>query len=171
MVASFSAKKDFKTFIKAAEEVLKRRDDISFLCVGDGLQREKLQKLHQNDAIIFLGKRDDVESLVNISDIGVLLSTDGEGISNSLLEFMALGKPVIASNNNGNKELVLHGKTGLILNSNDAKELADKLMNILSDEKKSKEMGANGEERVKNVFAIDRMVFEFKEVYKNVLDK
>lgn len=171
MVASFSAKKDFKTFIKAAEEVLKRRDDIAFLCVGDGPQREKLQELHQKDTIIFLGKRDDVESLVNISDIGVLLSTDGEGISNSLLEFMALGKPVIASNNNGNKELILHGKTGLILNSNDDKELADKLMNMLSDEKRSREMGANGEERVKNVFAIDRMVLEFKEVYKNVLDK
>jgi glycosyltransferase involved in cell wall biosynthesis len=169
MVASFSEKKDFKTFLIAAEEVLSLRDDVAFLCVGDGPKRQKLQESHQNNAILFLGKRDDVDSLINISDIGVLLSTDGEGISNSLLEFMAQGKPVLASNFDGNKELIIHEKSGVILKSNDFKELARNLINLLSNEKFHKEIGSNAKNRVIETFNLDRMIKEFAEVYKEII--
>ena len=68
----------------------------------------------QDDRIHFKGRINDVEALVNVCTIGVLFSVDGEGFSNAIMEYTALGKPVIANNAGGTKELVRHNENGYL---------------------------------------------------------
>src|SRR5690606_31004954 len=99
MVAAFSAFKDYKTFINAANIVLEKRNDVVFVCVGDGPKLNECKSIVQknnSDKIIFTGKQKNVENIVNVFDIGVL-STFNEGISNSIMEYMALSKPVVVT--------------------------------------------------------------------------
>lgn len=171
MVASFSKNKDYKTFLEAVRIIHKNNRNIAFLCVGDGDLRAELEDAYSSEGLYFLGRRNDVESIMNISDIGVLISNKkvhGEGISNSLMEFMALGKPVIASDNGGNSELVINNESGIILQYNDAKLLSDAISYLAADFKKRKKMGKEANERIINYFSIDRMVNEFRVIYQEL---
>lgn len=103
MVASLTLLKDHKTLLRTARECRNQPAHIQFLIVGDGTERNGLEKwVHDNGVesmVSFLGKRDDVELLFRAADISVLTSTAwfGEGISNSIIESMACGTPVIAT--------------------------------------------------------------------------
>jgi glycosyltransferase involved in cell wall biosynthesis len=173
MVATFSAYKDYKTYIKGALEVLKTRDDVSFLCIGDGDDSafRALVPAEKSNRILFLGKQNKVESIMNICDIGVL-ATDvrnhAEGISNALMEFMALGKPVIATNFGGSVELVVNGKTGYLVEAYDHNELATRVNTLLSSDLLRTEMGKASRERVETQFSIDKMVSSFYEEYQSL---
>jgi len=170
MVASFSENKDFSTFLEAAKQVRKKYNNIGFICTGDGVLLEKLKNEYSGSGIYFTGRLNDVESLMNICDIGVLITNSyahGEGISNSLLEFMALGKPVIASNNGGNKELINNGNTGTILLENNHEILSDNVIDHFNKKGYYRNIGINAKERVIKYFSIETMVSEFKNVYQN----
>ncbi len=98
MVASFTDNKDYKTYFDAAQRVLKTRNDITFLVIGSDTD-SPLAKDFVNKSFInnfrFLGKKSGIESFINSMDVCVL-ATFSEGISNSIMEYMALAKPVIA---------------------------------------------------------------------------
>lgn len=171
MVASFSENKDFDTFLSAAVMIKSQTDSISIVCVGDGPQRMELEIFYKKYGVLFLGRRGDVENIMNASDIGVLMSNNnkhGEGISNSLMEFMALGKPVIASNNGGNTELILNNETGYVLQCNDPKTLSEAILDLARCSEKRLRMGLAAKDRIIKYFSIDRMVKEFKVIYKDV---
>ena len=86
------------------------------LAIGENLKSfESMIPIEFKDKIIFTGKQKHVESIINIFDIGVLCSCYGEGISNTIMEYMALGKPVIATDCGGNKEIVVHNVTGFLI--------------------------------------------------------
>ena len=91
MVAAFEMRKDYKTLIKAAITLVSSYDNLRFLLVGGGAGLEEIKNsvpLSLLNKIIFLGKRSNVESIINIFDVGILLTNSvqhGEGISNSLL--------------------------------------------------------------------------------------
>lgn len=87
MVATFSDKKDYTTFINAAQIVIESRDDVTFIAVGDGGNLESCKNLVKpefQNRIKFLGRQKNVESIVNIFDVGVL-ATFTEGISNTIM--------------------------------------------------------------------------------------
>jgi glycosyltransferase involved in cell wall biosynthesis len=166
MVATFSASKDYTTFLKAAQILLQVNSNITFLCIGGG-DDSKFKKFVSDNMlsnVLFLGKCDNVESIMNVCNIGIL-STFTEGISNALLEFCALGIPVIASNCRGNAEIVLDSHNGFLFEQGNIFELAYKINILINDATLRQEMGANGVEMVKNKFGIDRMVNEFQEIY------
>ena len=166
MVASFSKLKDYQTYIKAAIIVLQNNKNVTFLCVGSGNQSDYKKmvpdKFKQN--ILFLEAQEDVLSVMNICNIGVL-STYTEGISNAIMEFMALGKPVIATDGGGTKELISNGNTGYLVNRESEAELADKIVKLLSNEKLRNRMGKNGRKRIKEKFGIDSMINSFVKIY------
>ncbi len=113
MVAAFEHRKDYKTLVNGAISLLQSNNSIRFLLVGHGTDFDEIKNSVPaaiKDKIIFLGKRNDVESIVNLFDVGILLTNSkvhGEGISNSIIEYMALGKPVIATRGGGTNELVI----------------------------------------------------------------
>ncbi len=168
MVATFSDKKDYGTFVKAAQLVLNTTEDVVFMAIGDGpnLQQIKNQipKEHEN-SFLFLGKQQDVESFVNIFDIGVL-ATFSEGISNAVMEYMIFEKPVIATGRGGTAELVIHNETGYLLESQKPELLAEKIIYLLNNADIAKKFGQNGAKRIRNLFALDKMINETMSLYK-----
>mgnify|MGYP003752223189 CR=1 FL=1 len=168
MVATFWERKDYATFYKAAHILLKKRSDVTFLAVGSNTDSEESLKLLDSEFIQYfrlLGKSTNVESLINIMDIGVL-ATFTEGISNAVLEYMALAKPVVATGGSGTEELVEDGITGFLVRTSDPLQLAEKLEILLNNEVLRKEMGLAGHERVGKHFSINRMVTEYVNLYK-----
>jgi glycosyltransferase involved in cell wall biosynthesis len=114
MVASFSKKKDYNTFFKAAELLLLKRDDVTFIAIGNDTDSSKATNSvdsHFTSNFRFLGKRSNIESYINAMDVCVL-ATFTEGISNSILEYMACGKPVIATMGGGTNEIVVDNYSG-----------------------------------------------------------
>ncbi|PID27535.1 MAG: hypothetical protein CSB55_08650 [Candidatus Cloacimonadota bacterium] len=171
MVGAFAERKDFDTFAIVANHLLETRYDITFIAVGDGYNLENVKgkvKEKIKERFIFTGKRNDVESIVNIFDVAVLLTKQndnfGEGISNSIMEYMALGKAVIASDNGGNKEIIINNKTGF-LTDNNPKTVIKLISDIIDNEEKKEEMGKKGLKVIKDSFSIDKMVANHVELF------
>ncbi len=173
MVASFSINKDYKTFYQAAEIILSRRNDITFLAIGNRTDSIESRGLINPDLIQnfrLLGIRSDIESIINIFDIGVL-ATFTEGISNSILEYMAAGKPVIATRGGGTSEIVLDSETGFIVDVSQPNQLAEKMEVLLNDTALRKRLSMQAKLRVETMFSIDRMVNEYISLYQSVIIK
>lgn len=176
MVASFSDKKDYKTYIYAANLVLFERRDVTFLCVGAGdyIEYKKLIKPKNENRILFISKQKKVESLMNVCDIGVLMSNSrvhGEGISNALLEFMSLEKPVIANKAGGNSELIENNKNGFLINDEDFKMLKNKILLIINNLSLRKEFGKRSRQIVLNKFNIEQMISLFEDTYEKIINE
>jgi len=174
MVATLGYKKDYKTFIESANRALEEQTDITFLCVGKGdIDHFKTFVVEKNkNNILFLGEQSDVESIMNICDIGILITnhkTHGEGIPNALLEFMALEKPVIANSCGGTNELVSHDKNGFIVDNEDPETLKNRILEILNDDLVKKKFGKTSKNIVTHKFNIEQMVSKFNELYKEQL--
>lgn len=171
MVASFTEMKDYKTFVKAGEEILKNRSDVIFISIGAGPNYQKIKNSIRKKYRLnfrFLGKQEDIESIVNIFDIGVL-ATFSEGISNAIMEYMALEKPVIATDGGGTKELVINKENGFLVEQKNVGQLVEKINYLLNNAKKASDMGAKGKERIKKYFSIGRMASETLDLYKSCI--
>jgi len=169
MVGRFHPHKDYDTMLQSARIIIKKRDDVSFLLVGAGVSLEHYKKRFTENKIIFSGQQTDVESIINIFDIGIL-STYTEGISNAILEYMALGKPVIATEGGGTQEIVINNETGFLIPQRNPKILVKKINYLLNNTYIRKEMGKKSKERIINHFNISKMIKEHIKIYNKVLD-
>jgi glycosyltransferase involved in cell wall biosynthesis len=170
MVASFSVFKDYKTYYAAARLLLKKRKDITFIAIGDNTDSpDSLEQAGKEYADHFrlLGRRSGIESYISVMNICVL-ATYTEGISNSILEYMAMGKPVVATDGGGTKEIVLEGETGFLVNPENPGELADKIEILLNNDDLRTEMGEKGKERVQSHFSIDQMTTSYIYHYRKL---
>ena len=171
MVARFESHKDYKTFIKSAQIILRKRKDVIFLAIGDGknlLSSKKFAESLDPLKFKFLGKRNDIESMVNIFDIGVL-STFTEGISNSIMEYMAMGKPVVATDNDGSRELVEDKKTGFLVEAGNEKELSKKIEYLLNNTSVANKMGLEARKKIMHEFEIKNMASKFISLYERCI--
>lgn len=170
MVASFSVYKDYTTYVNSANIVLEKNKDITFLCIGRGEKRKYIDMVSEanRDRVLFLDNQKDVESIMNICDIGVL-STYSEGISNAIMEFMALGKPVIATGKGGTKEIIKDGSTGYILSQGNPGSMAEKILELIEDPAKMRNMGNESLITITEEFSIEKMCNEIYSVYKKLL--
>ena len=118
----------------------------------------------------FLGFREDVPELLSLFDVFALPSLS-EGLSIALLEAMAAGKPVVATNVGGNPELIIDGETGLLVPAGDAGSLATAIGALLSDPAEARRLGANGMDRVKRCFGLESMVEGYQTIYERKLQR
>lgn len=173
-IAAFANRKDYETYVSAAKIILSKRKDITFLAVGSGANLDHIKNLVPKaikDNVIFTGAIQDIESLINTIDIGVLCTNStlhGEGISNSILEYMALGKPVIATAGGGTDEIVVDNETGYLIPPKSPQILADKILELINDPIKSSKMGQKGKSRIKTHFNLEHMTHQYLEVYNNL---
>jgi glycosyltransferase involved in cell wall biosynthesis len=176
MVGAFGDRKDYDSFIEGAKIICNKKNDVEFIAVGDGKNFERIsQKVGQdmNGRIKLLGRQSDVESIINISTICVLttnVKVHGEGISNSILEYMAMGKPVIASSGGGTNEIVEDSVTGFLINPLSPHELAEKIEVLIDNPGLRAQFGRAGIEKIKSQFSIDLMVSEYISLYGGVLN-
>lgn len=177
MVANFTPNKDYEIFVEMACRICHLRDDVTFVAVGDG---EKLWQVRNSvppehsSRIKFLGRRKDVESIANLFTVGVLATNSrvhGEGISNAITECMALGKPVVATNDGGTPELVLEGQTGFLVPSHDAGALTDRVLKLLNNVELANHFGMEGRRRIETAFSLDAMTNAYLCLYRRVADK
>lgn len=177
MVAAFEIRKDYKTFIKAAIDLSELYEKIRFIMVGNGINFIECKESVPNklkDKIIFLGCKSDVDSIVNIFDIGVLLTNSkvqGEGISNSIIEYMALGKPVIATRGGGTNEIVIDNENGFLIDPENVDQLKGKICLLMSDRKLLERLGNMGEKTIKGKFDLIMMTGNYVELYRKLLNK
>ena len=173
MVASFTQNKDYGLFYRVAKLVIYRMNDVSFIGVGapgnDDKKYKRLVALTENNPkILFPGRINDVEALVNACDICVLFSNKmihGEGISNAIIEYLALGKTVIANDAGGTKEIVKHNVNGYLISDETEKEVANIIIDLINNPRKRTELGNNGKHLIENEFTIERMGREFEDIY------
>lgn len=176
MVASLSESKDYVTLLKAAKILSKTHKDIHFVCVGDGINKKFLMDITEKNNLCnvsFIGKRNDVDALCKEFDIGVLLSNTAghaEGISNSIMEVMAVGKPIIATKAGGTPELVIDNKSGFLIKAFDEKMLANKILQLYNNSKLRKTFGKKGKDIIKNKFDIEIMIKSYIQLYQNSIN-
>ena len=168
MVSTFRPWKDQPTLIRAAHDILRRRDGVVFLFIGDGETLPACRSLvAPADAgkIRFLGAcGSGLESLINVLDIGVL-ATFTEGIPNAVMEYMALAKPVVATDGGGTRELLVDGETGFLVPPRDPSRLADRLLALLDDPGLRQRQGSAGRQRVLTEFSLGRMAERHRALY------
>jgi len=170
MVASFSIRKDYNSYILAAQRIVKMRDDVTFIAVGDGTDLEKCKELVENEykpKIKFIGWQSEIDSIINVFDIGVL-ATYTEGISNSIMEYMALGKPVVATDCSGTREIVIDGDTGFLVQRESVDDLSSKILKLLDSANQAKIMGERGKQRITELFSLEAMGSKFIAMYRNI---
>lgn len=171
MVATFWENKDYPTYYKAACLLLDKRRDVTFLAIGtDTDSPDSISLVGEKYLSNFrhLGKRTGVESYINAMDVCVL-STFTEGLSNSVLEYMALGKPVVVTRGGGSGEIVTEGITGYLVNNSDPDALAGKIELLLNDPGLCERMGSAGRQRVIEEFSVDKMVQNYIELYTRII--
>ena len=160
--------KNQMVLIDAFSKLCNQDFNIKLIIVGDGPLRHQLQTVAKDtgcaDRIEFLGRRSDVPEIMRAMDIFVL-SSYSEGMSNTILEAMSSGLPVVATAVGGNPELVLNGKTGLLVPTNDPEKLERALCLLIRHEEMRKEMGMRGRERVKKYFSLRGMIDNYEKLY------
>lgn len=169
------AVKDYPTLVRAFIRLHAMAPDpqgLRLILVGDGPDRESCQQLLETAGLAgqawFAGNRDDVPELMRAMDLFVLPSL-GEGISNTILEAMATGLPVVASRVGGNPELVHTGATGSLFTAGDADALARLLLEYAEDGERRQREGAAARARVEREFALERMAAAYQAVYEGLL--
>jgi len=178
MVAAFEQRKDYSTLLDSAIKLCAvENNKYCFLLVGEGTMLIELKKKVPGKfakKILFLNRRSDVESLINMFDVCVLLTNSkvhGEGISNSILEYMALGKPVIATAGGGTNELLTDGYNGFLIPVGDEQALSEKIERLQKNKDLIERLGANGRKTIYEKFNIELMTGSYIELYKKLLNK
>ncbi len=175
MSGGFYIRKDYKTFVEAGQLVLKNRKDVTLIAIGDGPNLEAIKNSVDDEFkenFRFVGKQRDVDSIVNIFTIGVLSSNmeqHGEGISNSIMEYMIFNKPAVATNGGGTPELIINNETGLLVEPKNAIDMAKKIEYLLNNPSIAEEMGVKGRERIETHFSIQVMIDQFYQLYNDSL--
>ncbi|HPR73344.1 MAG TPA: glycosyltransferase [Bacteroidales bacterium] len=170
MVASFWQQKDYPTFFAAAQILLRKRSDLTFLAVGTGTDSRKAMDYIDSELLAnfrLMGKQSNVETIISTMDVCVL-ATFTEGTSNAILEYMAMGKPVVATAGGGTTEIIDDGVNGFLVLPSDPEILATKIQLLLDDTALRRIMGQAGLIRIKEAFSIDRMVDDYLSLYRRV---
>jgi len=131
-------------FLQVAECLVNKQKKIKFILVGSGPMLEQIKKIVKKKKLegnfIFLGFQDDVKRYLAIFDI-FFFPTYMEGLPLTVMEAMAMGKPTVARNIGGNRELVISGKTGYLFKNESNEELEKLLVKLLDNDKKREKMG------------------------------
>jgi len=174
MVANLRhAVKNVPMLLRTAKHVLATRPDIRFIIAGEGELKTSLEKSAQQsgiaDKVHFIGACEDVSALIRMSHVCVLTST-AEGFSNSLLEYMAAGKPVVATNVGGASEAIVEGKTGFLIPANDDQAMARRVIELLDDDFKANAFGAEGRRVVAAKFSSETQLRSTIDLYRSLLN-
>lgn len=172
ILAALRPEKDHPTLLRAMRSVIDVLPETKLLIVGDGEMRGELEALARElsvaDNVIFTGTRSDGAELLATMDVFVLSSCSIECFPLALLEAMAAGLPAVCTAVGGVPEMVVPGKTGLLVPPSHPAELAAALVEVLSDRDRAQAMGRAGRARVEADFTLRRAVDEAEEALADI---
>lgn len=172
MVASYIPGKRYDEFVNLAKTFSSKRNDVTFLAVGDTrADSREFERIYKMSAdlhnIKLLEKVEKIEPLIHAADVGVLF-TQSEGISNSILECMASGKPVLASDAGGTREIIEDNKTGFLITDHNGSKAEEILTRLLESDVLRSEVGRKAQALIESRFALDVMGKNFEGLYQNL---
>lgn len=170
IVANLRPVKAIDMFITSAKYVSERCSNARFIIVGEGPERERLEqlcaKLGISPLVRFLGKRLDIPEILGCMDIGIL-SSNSESFSNSIVEYMAAGLPVVCTDVGGAREAVEDGVNGFVVQSGDYTAMADKIVAILESGNVSLQ-GQNSRKKAVELFALPSIMQRYEQFYERI---
>jgi glycosyltransferase involved in cell wall biosynthesis len=172
-VARLFRLKGHEFLFEAAPRIVAAVPNVKFLLVGDGIYRERFErlaaKMNLNDCFIFAGlvPPSEIPRYVASMDLLVHLSLR-EGLPRALPQALACGKPVVAFDVDGAREVCVDGETGLLVRAEDANGLANAVIRLLQDTSVANRMAAQGRNLVKERFSEERMVRQLDELYRRL---
>ena len=156
--------------LKAMAHIWPDYPTVSLVMVGKGKLdvdlRAQALKMNANGKIKFLGWREDIHEIMPVFDLLVLPSLN-EGMGRVLVEAMAAGKPVVASEVGGIPDLVRHGETGYLVRPADEKALANGIKKLLNDPERAQQMGQRGKEYCRQ-FSLEAMIEKLDDLYSDL---
>lgn len=167
-VARLDPVKNLIWLIRSSAPIIRQFPNIHLLIIGDGPEKQKIeeeiliQELANN--IVLPGRRSDVFQCLNLMDIFIQPSVY-EGISNTILEAMGSCLPVIATNVGGTPEIVENNVTGILVESNNSKQLSESIIRLMNNIELRKQMGLAGRKLVENQFNGTQMAFEYERLF------
>jgi glycosyltransferase involved in cell wall biosynthesis len=171
-VASFRSLKNHRLLVYAFRDVLQYFPSSFLILVGEGELRQEtsvlVEELGISNRVLFTGIRSDVAQILNACDCFVL-SSDWEGLPISILEAMASGRPVIATNVGGVPELISSSENGLLVAMGDRQQLESAMIELLQNPARAKRMGERGKLIANGRFNVHKMAKQYGELYMRIL--
>lgn len=175
MVARMNnAVKNYPMLLRAVARLRPRFPHVEFLLVGDGPLRPQLEAMARQlgvaEVVQFLGERQDIPAVLASLDLAVLCSTS-ESLSNAIIEALASGKPVVATNVGGNPELVRAGETGLLVPSDDDAALANALAFLIEHPELRAAWGKQARTFALQRFGLEEVCRRYQNLYCEAMDE
>lgn len=160
--------KNQQILIRVLAKLKKKFSDVELLIIGDGPLKSDLKKLSSRlsiaDSVVMPGRKSDITKYFHKMDIFILPSFS-EGMSNTILEAMSCGVPVIASDVGGNPELIDNGINGLLFPSQDQKKLEELIMQLIENPEIALKLSQNARQKIEHNFSIEKMVQNYEKMY------
>lgn len=170
IVANLRPVKGIEVFLRAAQLVKKQIPEARFVIVGDGVEKDNLERFADesglNEGVTFLGKREDVVQILSALDVGVL-SSHSESFSNSLIEYLAAGLPAVCTDVGGCREIIEHGVNGFVVSAGDYRAMSDYIIKIIR-EGMFDEMRTRNNKKAETGFSMNQTISMYEEIYSNI---
>ena len=172
-VGAICFEKGIRNFLKTAIVINWQKKGVKFVLVGEGPEliwaKEVAKKVGMSKDFVFTGHQEDIRPYLRNFSLFFFPTLHLEGLSLSLMEAMAMEIPVVARDIGGNRELVVHGKTGYLFKDETPEELADIIIDLLKNEKKRKTMGKAARKRIVKYFNEERWTRGLHAVFEEVV--
>jgi sugar transferase (PEP-CTERM/EpsH1 system associated) len=166
--------KDHRSLLQAFVPIARSNRQVCLMIVGDGPARKDIvglcSEMQITDKVRILGERQDIPIVLKACDVFTLTSI-AEGISNTILEAMASGLPVVATRVGGNLELVDPGVTGHLVTAKDVAALTVAYESYFRDPELCNRHGRNARTRAEQKFSLERMASQYSDLYRSVMGK
>lgn len=166
--------KDYYTFLRMAQILLKSKKNLVFVIVGDGLLLNEIQRkvvaLNLHERVIFTGKRVDIGNFLNIMDVFCHTSLY-EGFPNVVGEAMLAGLPTVSTDVGDVNKMIEDGKNGFLVQPGEAEKIAERVNTLLDNKALAKEFSENAAKTIKKNFSVTKMVSEYEKIYSGIMNK
>jgi len=170
--AIFRPEKAYHILFEAIEKVLPEIKILKVIIMGFGPRQKHFMdycsKGALKDVVRFMGRVNDVENYLPLLDVFCLVPNKNEGFSNAIIEAMAMGRPIIATDIGGNAEAVVDNETGFIIPPNNSDELAERIMTLYENAGKRRAMGEKARQRAIEVFSLEAMIKRHEDLYEEL---
>ena len=167
-ISEINQNKNYITMLKTIKHLVQEDKSVKFVSCGTGVWKDKIhaiaKELGIEDNCLFLGYRKDISKILQITDI-FLHASYREGLTLSVLEAMSFGIPCVVSNVRGNRDLIVDGKGGFIVEPEDDWGFAEKIKSLLCDEILRKEFGDFNKTRSQD-YRVEKVIEQLEEIYK-----
>lgn len=167
-IAWFRPEKNHYAIIKAFKSI--NNGKMKLILVGGGpllnYYKKMVKELNISEHVLFTGPIVEIKKYLEIFDIGCFTPSKNEGFSNSVIEKMSMGIPLIVSDVGGNSEAVMNGYNGYVIKPNDDDLLANLIIKLYKNKELRNQMGENARKTVVQKFSLEKMIMEHEELYK-----